>query len=328
MPRFFPKPKPKPKPNSSSSSNFSFNPTPKRNALRTLLALSAVTLATLAGGLAAQAQAQAQTQPQAQTGPAQVSSEPLKVYVTPTPQGDILRYVQQLANQDRSGLKLKVIESNQGLDANQLLYKGDVDATLLQHRPFFDSWVAAHPEAQGRLVNAATLLVNVFGLYSSRYASLQDIPDGAALLVPNEQTNLPRALFILQQAGLLELSHPQSDGSSAALAIDEKHITANPRHLKFIPTETRLRAKSLPDVEASFINGDIALTHDIDPQSALALEDKHNNPYANVLTTRTELLEDPRIQQLTNYLLSDAVAAFINDNYRGFVVPDQKRLQP
>lgn len=318
MPRFCPKPKP------NSSSNFSSNPTPKRNALRTLLALSAVTLATLAGGLAAQAQAQTQ----AQAAPAPVSSEPLKVYVTPTPQGDILRYVQQLANQDGSGLKLKVIESNQGLDANQLLYKGDVDATLLQHRPFFDSWVAAHPEAQGRLVNAATLLVNVFGLYSSRYASLQDIPDGAALLVPNEQTNLPRALFILQQAGLLELSHPQSDGSSAALAIDEKHITANPRHLKFIPTETRLRAKSLPDVEASFINGDIALTHDIDPQSALALEDKHNNPYANVLTTRTELLEDPRIQQLTDYLLSDAVAAFINNNYRGFVVPDQKRLQP
>ncbi|MGO3743262.1 MetQ/NlpA family ABC transporter substrate-binding protein [Kerstersia sp.] len=316
MPRFFPKPKP--------SFNPSSNPTPKRNALRTLLALSAVTLAALTGSLAAQTQAQTQ----AQAAPAPVSSEPLKVYVTPTPQGDILRYVQQLANQDRSGLKLKVIESNQGLDANQLLYKGDVDATLLQHRPFFDSWVAAHPEAQGRLVNAATLLVNVFGLYSSRYASLQDIPDGAALLVPNEQTNLPRALFILQQAGLLELSHPQSDGSSAALAIDEKHITANPRHLKFIPTETRLRAKSLPDVEASFINGDIALTHDIDPQSALALEDKHNNPYANVLTTRTELLEDPRIQQLTDYLLSDAVAAFINDNYRGFVVPDQKRLQP
>lgn len=290
----------------------------KRKSLSTLLTLAAVTLSGLPGGMVMQAHAA--------TPP--VSSEPLRIYVTPTPQGDILRYVQKLADADGSGLKLKVIESSQGLDANQLLYKGDVDATLFQHRPFFDSWIAAHPEAQGKLVNAATLLVNVFGLYSSRYGAIKDIPDGASLLVPNEQTNLPRALFILQQEGLLELSHPQSDGSSAALAIDEKNIIANPKHLKFIPTETRLRAKSLPDVEASFINGDIALTHDIDPRSALALEDKQNNPYANVLTTRAELTTDPRLQRLVDYLVGDSVAAFINENYRGFVVPDQKRLLP
>ena len=264
----------------------------------------------------------------ATTQPNVVPDTPLQIYVTPTPQGDILRYVQTLADAQGSGLKLKVIESSKGLDSNQLLYKGDVDATLLQHKPYFDSWLAAHPEAQDKLVNVATLLVNVFGLYSSRYTSINDIPDGAALLVPNEQTNLPRALFILQNEGLIELSHPQSDGSLQAISIDEKNITANPKQLKFIPTETRLRAQSLPDVEASFINGDIALTHDIDPTRALALEDKQNNPYANVLTTRKELASDPRIQKLVEYLLSDAVAAFIDSNYGGFVAPAQKRLYP
>ncbi len=76
---------------------------------------------------------------------AAVSGEPLKVYVTPTPQGDVLRYVQKLADQDGSGLKLKVIESSQGLDSNQLLFKGDVDANLIQHRPYFNSWIAVHP---------------------------------------------------------------------------------------------------------------------------------------------------------------------------------------
>jgi len=257
-----------------------------------------------------------------------VPTEPLKVYVTPTPQGDILRYVQKLANAEGNGLKLKIIESNQGLDANQLLLKGDVDANLFQHRPYFQSWIAAHPEGKDKLVPAATLLVNVFGLYSSKYKSIKDIPDGASLLIPNEQTNLPRALFILQNEGLLTLTHSKSDGSSAALAIDEKSIAANPKRLKFIPTETRLRAKALPDVDASFINGDIALTHDIDPQRALALEDKANNPYANILTVRKDLLRDPRVELLVNYLTGKQVAKFIDDNYKGFVAPTQQRLVP
>lgn len=257
-----------------------------------------------------------------------VPTEPLKVYVTPTPQGDILRYVQKLANAEGNGLKLKIIESNQGLDANQLLLKGDVDANLFQHRPYFQSWIAAHPEGKDKLVPAATLLVNVFGLYSSKYKSIKDIPDGASLLIPNEQTNLPRALFILQNEGLLTLTHSKSDGSSAALAIDEKSIAANPKRLKFIPTETRLRAKALPDVDASFINGDIALTHDIDPQRALALEDKANNPYANILTVRKDLLRDPRVELLVNYLTGKQVAKFIDDNYKGFVAPAQQRLVP
>lgn len=255
-----------------------------------------------------------------------VSSTPLKIYVTPTPQGDVLRYVQKLADQDQSGLKLKVIESSQGLDANQLLFKGDVDATLIQHIPYFNSWVAAHPEAKGHLVNVATLLVNVFGLYSAKYPSIKDIPDGASLLVPNEQTNLPRALFILQSEGLIKLSYPASDGSAAAVAIDEKNIVSNPKHFKFVPTETQLRAKALPDVQASFINGDIALTNDVDPASALALEDKKNNPYANVLTTRKTLVNDPRLQLLVRYLTGEKVAKFITDNYKGFVAPVQARL--
>ncbi|MDQ8031911.1 MAG: MetQ/NlpA family ABC transporter substrate-binding protein [Bordetella sp.] len=264
----------------------------------------------------------------AQDTTTKVPSEPLRIYVTPTPQGDVLRYVQKLADQDGNGLKLRVIESSQGLDSNQLVLKGDVDANLIQHRPFFNSWIAAHPEGRDKLVNVATLLVNVFGLYSSKYKSLEDIPEGASFLVPNEQTNLPRALFILQNAGLIKLNHGSSDGSAAAVAIDEKSIVENPKKFKFIPTETRLRAKSLPDVEASFINGDIALTHDIDPASALALEDKQGNPYANVLTTRRELVGDPRIQLLVTYLTGDKVAAYINENYKGFIVPVQQRLVP
>ncbi len=254
-----------------------------------------------------------------------VSSDPLTIYATPVPQGEILDYVQELANEDGSGLTLDIIASQQGLDSNELLEGGDVDANLTQHVPYFTSWVAAHTDVTD-LVNTNTLLVNIFGLYSSKYDSADDIPDGSEILVPNEQTNLPRALFILQDLGLIELDYPESDGSAEAVAIDESHIVSNPKNLVFVPTDTVLRAQSLPDVAASFINGDIALTNGIDPSTALALEEPDNNPYANVLTTREDLVDDPRIQKLVDYLLSDDVATYIEDNYGGFVLPAQERL--
>jgi D-methionine transport system substrate-binding protein len=56
-------------------------------------------------------------------------------------------------------------------------------------------------------------------------------------------------------------------------------------------------------------------------------EDKQNNPYVNVLTTRRELVKNPRIQLLINYLTGETVARFINDNYKGFVAPVQARLE-
>jgi D-methionine transport system substrate-binding protein len=251
--------------------------------------------------------------------------KPLRLYVTPVPQGDIARYVQELADKDGSGLKLEIIEADGTLEPNQAISLGDVDASLYQHVPFFDRYIAEHPDVTN-LVNGATVLVNVFALYSDRYDDPKDLPDGAEILVPNEQTNLPRALFVLQDAGLITLSYPVSDGSPEALAIDIDSIVSNPRHLKLTPTETNLRAEALPDADAAFINGDVALSHSIDPSKAIATERTQDNPYANVLTTTTDKIDDPRIRQLIEYLTGDDVAAFIEDTYQGYVLPAQKVL--
>ncbi|MDT0234806.1 MetQ/NlpA family ABC transporter substrate-binding protein [Curtobacterium sp. BRB10] len=255
-----------------------------------------------------------------------VSSTPLKVYATPVPQGEILDFVQELADETGSGLKLDITASQQGLDSNELLANGDIDATLTQHVPYFTSWEAEHEDVTN-LVNPVTVLLNVFGLYSDKYEKASDIPDGSKILVPNEQTNLPRALFILQDQGLITLDHPESDGSAEAVSLDESDITDNPKNLQFVPTDTVLRAQSLPDVAASFINGDIALSNGIDPEKALALEKADDNPYANVLTTRTDIEEDPRVQLLADYLTGKDVAEYIDSEYGGFVLPSQKRLE-
>ncbi|MFF7707858.1 MetQ/NlpA family ABC transporter substrate-binding protein [Pseudomonas sp. NPDC007930] len=259
---------------------------------------------------------------------AEVPSTPLKVYATASPQGDIIKYVQKLAAADGSGLKLALTTSggSGALDSYELLANGDTDVVFTGHQPYVNAWKAAHPKLNN-FDGKATVLVNAFGLYSVKYKTPQALPDGAKILVPNEQTNLPRALFILQDLGLISLNVAHLDDSPAAIAVSEKSIVANPRHLQLIPTDTVLRAKALPDADASFINGDVALSNGVDPAQALVREHSTANPYANLIYARNEQLQDPRVALLAEYLTGAKVKAFIDEHYRGFVIADQKLLR-
>lgn len=257
-----------------------------------------------------------------------VASTPLKIYATASPQGDIIRYVQSLAEADGTGLALKLTTSggSGALDSYELLANGDTDVVFTGHQPYVTAWKAAHPKLNN-FDGKATVLVNAFGLYSQKHKSPADLPDGAQVLIPNEQTNLPRALFILQDLGLITLNVAKLDSSPAAIAVSEKSIVDNPRHLKLTPTDTVLRAKALPDADASFINGDVALSNGVDPQQALVREHTTDNPYANLIYTRNDQLQDPRVNLLARYLTGPEVKRFIEQNYRGFVIADQKLLK-
>lgn len=258
---------------------------------------------------------------------ASLPDTPLRIYATASPQGDIIRYVQKLADADGTGLKLKLTTSGGSgtLDSYELLANKDTDVNFTGHQPYVTAWKAAHPSLDN-FSGKATVLVNAFGLYSERYKNAQDLPDGARILVPNEQTNLPRALFILQSLGLVKLNVATLDRSAQAIAVSEKSIVDNPRHLKLIPTDTVLRAKALPDADASFINGDVALSNNVDPARALVREHSTDNPYANLIYVRNDMLDDPRVQRLAEYLVSPQVKQFIEEHYRGFVIADQKLL--
>jgi D-methionine transport system substrate-binding protein len=279
-------------------------------------------------GLFVKGQAQAAEQATTVNKGTVVPGTPLKIYATASPQGDIVRYVQKLADADGTGLVLKLTTSGGSgtLDSYELLANGDTDVNFTGHQPYVNAWKAAHPKLDN-FDGKATVLLNAFGLYSQKYQTPQALPDGARILIPNEQTNLPRALFILQDLGLIKLNVAKLDSSPAAVAVSEKSIVDNPRHLVFIPTDTVLRAKALPDADASFINGDVALSNGIDPSKALVREHTTDNPYANLIYTRNEQLDDPRVKLLASYLTGPEVKKFIDDNYRGFVIADQKLVR-
>ncbi|ACS85143.1 MetQ/NlpA family ABC transporter substrate-binding protein [Musicola paradisiaca] len=262
--------------------------------IRFALSLSAVTLS---AGLALSAQA----------------AEALRVAADPVPHAEILAQVQK---QDPA-LKLKVVELSGNVNANELLAHGDVDANYFQHVPYLRD----QEKALGRkFVVAATVHIEPLGIYSRKIKSLKEVKDNATVAVPNNVTNLSRALYLLQEQGLITLKAGYNDPSKDQAT--PKEIAENPHHLKIKEIEAPQLPRSLDDVDLAIINGNYALEAGLVPsKDALGLESATHNPYANILVTTPELQNDPRIKQLARDLESKATADFIRSTYQGSVIP-------
>lgn len=242
-----------------------------------------------------------------------VAVEPLRVAADPVPHAQILAYIQKIDPQ----LNLKVIEIPNGVNSNELLVHGDVDANYFQHLPYLQSQEQALGE---KLAVAATVHIEPLGIYSHRHKRFDQVPVKGTVAVPNNVTNLSRALYLLQDNGLIKLKEGFNDPATDQAT--PRDIAENPRQLKILEIESPQIPRALDDVDLAVINGNYALEAGLVPaKDALGLEKAEHNPYANILVTTPKLQDDPRIKQLAKDLNSSQVAKFITDNYSGSVIP-------
>lgn len=144
------------------------------------------------------------------------------------------------------------------------------------------------------------------------------------MAVPNNVTNLSRALYLLQSYQLIRLKPGFSD--PARDQATPKDIADNPRQLKILEIESPQIPRALEDVDLAVINGNYVLEAGLVPaKDALGLEQAEHNPYANILVTTPQLQDDPRIRQLAKDLRSPEVAKYITESYKGSVIPAADR---
>ncbi|YCH28758.1 MetQ/NlpA family ABC transporter substrate-binding protein [Erwinia sp. D4-22] len=237
---------------------------------------------------------------------------PLRVAADPVPHAEILEYVKTIDPQ----LDLNIVELNGSVNANELLAAGDVDANYFQHLPYLKD----QQKALGKTFTvAANVHIEPLGIYSRKIKSLSALPQGATIALPNNTTNLSRALWLLQDKGVIVLN---AQGAAGSTLVTPKDISDNPKQIKIIEIESPQLPRSLDDVDAAIINGNYALEAGLTPaKDALGLESAEHNPYANLLVTTPALANDPRIVQLAKDLTSPQVADFIRKNFHGSVIP-------
>lgn len=238
---------------------------------------------------------------------------PLRIAADPVPHAEILNFIKKIDPK----LDIKIVELTSGANANELLANGDVDANYFQHLPYLKD----QQKALGKtFAVAATVHIEPLGIYSRKYQDLKAIQENATVAVPNNATNLSRALFLLQSKGLIKLDAKFTD--PATTQATTKDIAENPKNLKILEIESPQIPRSLDDVDLAVINGNYALEAGLTPsKDALGLETASHNPYSNILVTTPNLANDPRIKELAKDLTSPQVAEFIRKQYNGSVIP-------
>ncbi|MFF4173520.1 MetQ/NlpA family ABC transporter substrate-binding protein [Streptomyces sp. NPDC001744] len=249
--------------------------------------------------------------PSSSKDPAGSADKPLVVAASPTPHADILNYVKDhLA--EKAGLKLEVKEFTDYVLPNTATQSGQVDANFFQHKPYLDDF---NQKNKTTVVPVANVHLEPLGLYSKKLTSLKDVKPGQTIAVPNDTTNGGRALQLLAANGLIVLK----DGAGTDAKLSD--IT-DKKGLEFKELEAATVPRALNDVDAAVINGNYALEAKLEPaKDSLALEKAEGNPYANFLAVKKGNEKDARVQKLAALLHSPEVKKYIEDTYKGSVVP-------
>lgn len=234
----------------------------------------------------------------------------LKVSVTSVPHAEIMEHIKPAL--EEKGVKVDITVADDYNIHNRSLAEKEVDANFFQHIPFLEEQIA---DFGYEIQEFGKIHIEPLGVYSKKYASLDEIPEGATISIPNDPSNESRALALLQRNGLIELNDI-NDLKSSILDIKD-----NPKNLTFKEVDAAMLVRTLDDVDASVINTNYALAADLNPtDDALVIEDA-NSPYVNILTIRKGDENREELKILKETLMSDSVRDFLNEKYEGAIVP-------
>lgn len=233
----------------------------------------------------------------------------LVIGATPVPHAELLNLIREdLANQ---GITLRIVEFTDFIQPNMALLAGDIDANFFQHLPYLET----NAEWAARLSPVFGVHVEPFGLYSARHNNIDDLPNGAAIAIPNDPSNGGRALLLLQANGLITLRE------DAGLRATPRDIISNPRNFVFHELEAAQLPRALPDVNAATINGNFAMQAGLNPVRDSLIIEGADSPYVNYVVVQRGSEDDPRIIALKNVMLTERVRSFIYERFDGGVVP-------
>lgn len=178
------------------------------------------------------------------------------------------------------GLDIKPVSFSDYTQANPALAQGQTDLNLFQHLQFLASY---NVEAKQNLTPIGSTVVVPLPIYSKKHKSLNEIPAGGKVTVPNDATNQARALLVLQAAGLIKL---KGGGNALSTPAD---IDKAASKVTVTPVDAAQTVASLPSVDGAIVNNNFALDANLDPKSALFQDDpksKTAEPYINVFVAR------------------------------------------
>jgi len=247
------------------------------------------------------------------TGGEEEGNKKLVVGASAVPHAEVLEAAIPLLKE--KGIDLEVQVFTDYVLPNTALESKEIDANYFQTPGYLALQMEENKDFD--FVSVGEIHKEPIGIYSKEYDSLQDLPDGAKIIMSDSLSDHGRILPIFEKEGLIKLK--EGVGENARV----EDIVENPKNLDFSTLiEARLLASSFESGEgdAIVINGNYALEGGIDiEEDGIAFEGSDVVP-ANLVVVRSEDKDREEIKTLVEVLKSDEIRQFIEETYSGAVL--------
>ncbi|UEL49121.1 MetQ/NlpA family ABC transporter substrate-binding protein [Terrisporobacter hibernicus] len=141
---------------------------------------------------------------------------------------------------EKMGYEVEIVVFDDYVLPNDALVEGTLDANLYQHEPYMENY----NESKGaKIVMLEPKLYDYYtGLYSVKADSLDSLPDGGAIGIAEDASNMSLQLEQLQEAGIIKLNKKPSDGEFFTVA----DIKENPHNYEFVQGD-HMKYKNMDD---------------------------------------------------------------------------------
>lgn len=207
------------------------------------------------------------------------------------------------------GYKVEVVKYGDLIEPNTELAEGEIDANLFQQNIYLTQF---NEEYDLSIVSLSEVPSVGLGLYSNSITSIDDIPNGALITIPNDELGTARALRFLEQQGLLAL-----DSNANAFDVNEQQIENNPKNLQIQPVLTSQLIASLTSGDLAVIPDNYIIVNEMELADALA-EEELNEELKYVLTVKEEDLDKEFAEALKEAVQSKTFKKAIKDEFQGF----------
>jgi D-methionine transport system substrate-binding protein len=193
---------------------------------------------------------------------------------------------------EAEGIDVEIVNFDDYNQPNPAVSEGELDLNQFQHIVFLADYNVANGDD---LQPIGATAIYPLGLHSKQYNSVEEIPEGATVAVPNDASNQARALVLLQSAGLIELK------SGGTIFSDLADIDTAASRVEVKAMDAALTATSLDDIAGAVVNNDFVERAGLDFDDALAQDDPSDPaalPYANIFAAPSDELDNPTYQKL------------------------------
>jgi D-methionine transport system substrate-binding protein len=216
------------------------------------------------------------------------------------------QYVELKKVAEAEGIYIDYKDFSDYPSVNPALTEGSLDLNQFQHIQYLAKY---NVDANADLVPyAATAVfpISLYGNLSENIKQLSDVKDGAQIAIPNDNTNQARALFVLNNAGLVKF---KSEGLLLPTPADVDEANSKVKVLAVDASQTAIQVAD-PQVAGAVVNNDyVKNLPDGVADNILATESADSDgakPYINIFVSRSEDQDNETYKKIADLFNTNA----------------------